>query len=214
MQTTVTRVDDFELDGRGSAPAWNAAPWLAILPIMGTSTVGTRAKILYSQTGIYCLFDCEDHLLACTNLRDNDALWNEDVVEAFFWPEESQHLYLEYELSPLGVELPLLVSNSGDAFMGWLPWQYTGDRRVRRATAVRGGAKAPGAAVTGWSAEFFIPFMLLTGLRNVPPAPGTRWRANFYRIDYDKSEQTLFAWATSINNSFHDLQQFGAIAFA
>jgi hypothetical protein len=123
-------------------------------------------------------------------------------------------VYLEYELSPLGVELPLLVSNSGGAFMGWSPWQYTGDRRIRRATAVRGGTKAPGAAVIGWSAEFFIPFRLLTGLRNVPPAPGTQWRANFYRIDYDKSEQTLFAWATGINNSFHDLRQFGAITFA
>jgi hypothetical protein len=53
----------------------------------------------------------------------------------------------------------------------------------------------------------------MRGFRNVPPAPGTSWRANFYRIDYDRDEQTLFAWDTSVRNSFHDFKQFGTIRF-
>jgi hypothetical protein len=97
--------------------------------------------------------------------------------------------------------------------MGWSPWHYEGDRRCRRATAVRGGEKIPGASITGWSAEFFVPFSLLKGLGNVPPAPGTPWRANFYRIDYDRSAQTLFAWSTSVADTFHDFKQFGALHF-
>jgi hypothetical protein len=214
MTTTVKRVDDFELDGSGSSPAWNAAEWLPILPIKGVSTAATRAKMVYSSSGIYCHFECDDHLLMCSNLKDNDDLWNEDVVEAFFWPEESQQLYFEYELSPLGMELPLLVPNNGGDFMGWLPWHYEGARQTRRTTSIRGGPKSPGATITGWSAEFFIPFALMRGLRNVPPAPGTRWRANFYRIDYDRNEQTLFAWSTGISNTFHDFQQFGTLTFA
>jgi hypothetical protein len=185
-----------------------------VLPIKGISTALTQAKIVYSSAGIYCLFDCQDHLLMCSDLKDHDDLWNEDVVEAFFWPDESQPLYFEYELSPLGMELPLLIPNNKGDFMGWSPWHYTGDRRCRRATTVRGGAKAPGAMVTGWSAEFFIPFALMRGLRNVPPTAGTKWRANFYRIDYDGNEQTLFAWATDVRNTFHDLENFGTITFA
>ena len=177
------------------------------------SGYASRAKIVYSDLGLYCLYDCADERLTCTGLKDNDELFNEDVVEAFFWPEESQHLYLEYEISPLGMELPLIIPNNGD-FFGWIPWHYEGDRRVRRATAVRGGEKMPGAAVTGWSAEFFIPFKLMRGFRNVPPKPGTTWRANFYRIDYDRNEPALFAWSGGVGNNFHDFRQFGTIRFA
>jgi hypothetical protein len=212
METAVKKVDDFNIDGTGTAAAWNSAVWLPLLPIKGTAIYTSRAKVVYSQTGIYCLYDCADQKLSCTDLKDNDDIFNEDVVEAFFWPDQSQHLYLEYELSPLGIELPLIVPNNGGNFMGWIPWHYEKDRLIHRATAVRDGEKKAGAAVTGWSAEFFIPFTLMIGLRNVPPTPGTTWRANFYRIDYDQG-QTLFAWSTGVKYTFHDFNAFGTIQF-
>jgi hypothetical protein len=53
-------------------------------------------------------------------------LWNEDVVEAFFWTDESNPIYFEYELSPLNYELPILVPNNKGKFLGWLPWHYEG----------------------------------------------------------------------------------------
>jgi hypothetical protein len=214
METVVKQVEDFAVDGTGKAAAWNQTDWLTILPLKGIGDYSTRAKIVYSSTGLYCLFDCDDRKLSCTELKDFDKLFNEDVVEAFFWPDHSQHLYFEYELSPLGMELPLLIPNTGSDFMGWLPWEYHGNRKIQKATAVRGGPKTPGAAVTGWSAEFFIPFSLLSGLHNMPPSPGTVWRANFYRIDYDNNEQTLFSWALGIRNSFHDFNEFGTLKFA
>jgi hypothetical protein len=212
METVLKRVEDFAVDGTGEASAWQSADWLAILPIIGPSTADTRMKAVYSSTGIYCLFDCEDDLLYCTALKDNDDLWTEDVVEAFFWPDEARPLYFEYELSPLGMELPLMVPNNAGAFMGWIPWHYAGDRRCRRATAIRGGSKTSMAGISGWSAEFFIPFALLRGLRNVPPAPGTRWRANFYRIDHDRNGETYFAWRP-IAKSFHEFDKYGTIVF-
>ena len=101
------------------------------------------------------------------------------LLKRFFWPDERQDLYLEYELSPLGAELPLIIPNHAGSFMGWSPWHYTGNRKTRRATSVRGGPATPGATITGWSAEFFIPFALLQGLGNVPPKSGAKWRANF-----------------------------------
>ncbi len=214
MEAVVKLVEDFELGGTGGAPAWNQSPWLPIIPIKGASKSVTRMRIVYSTTGIYCQFDCEDHLLMCTELQDNDDLWNEDVVEAFFWPDERQNLYFEYEISPLGKELPLIIPNHEGSFMGWSPWHYAGGRKIRRSTSVRGGPAIPGATVTGWCAEFFIPFALMQGLGNVPPKPGSTWRANFYRIDYDKNLQTLFAWSIGINNSFHDFKQFGILTFA
>ena len=41
---------------------------------------------------------------------DFEDIFNEDVVEAFFWPEESSVIYFEYELSPYNYELPILVA--------------------------------------------------------------------------------------------------------
>lgn len=213
MHALVKRTDDFSLDGSGSLLSWNGADWLGLRPLSQLSSFTTRAKVLCSTTGIYCLFDCEDRLLACTGLKDHNDLWTQDVVEAFFWPDEGQRLYFEYEMSPLGAELPLLVANDGGTFMGWSPWHYEGERRIRRATHVVGGMPAPGASVTGWSAEFFIPFALLRGLRNTPPQPGTRWRANFCRIDHDTGAPALFAWAP-VGKSFHEIERFGTIEFA
>jgi hypothetical protein len=213
METVVNRVEAFELDGTGNAAAWSQAEWLNLQPIKGSCTHPTQAKIVYSAGGIYCLFDCVDQRLTCTDLCDLDDLYTEDVVEAYFWPEESQHLYLEYEISPLGMELPLMVPNCDGKFMGWVPWHYEGDRKIRRATRVRGGEKLPGAKVASWSAEFFIPFALLMGFRNVPPKPGTSWRANFYRIDHDHGEPTWFAWSPGVRDTFHDLSAFGTIRF-
>ena len=214
MEIHLGTVRDFEVTGQGAAPEWGAAEWLPLTPMeQGKPAYGTRAKVLRSETGLYFLFDCEDRRLTCTMTEDCDEIYREDVVEAFLWPDESQVLYFEYELSPLEVELPLLIPNRDGVFMGWRPWRYVGERKVRRATAVRGGPKAQMAAVEGWTAEFFIPFALMKGLGNVPPRPGSRWRANLYRIDYDKAPAAHWAWSPVTGPSFHSFRDFGAIVF-
>jgi hypothetical protein len=68
------------------------------------------------------------------------------------------------------------------------------------------------ARVEGWRAEVFIPFELLTPMGNVPAASGSRWRANFYRVDYDQKKTTQWAWAR-VGSSFHDYQNFGTLEF-
>jgi len=213
VQTTIPRVDDFEVSGTGSAPAWAACDWLTLARVSDVhSDYATRCKMVYSETGIYFLVDCEDRVLTCTMTEDYDNIFQEDVVEVFLWPNEEQTLYFEYEISPLEVELPILVPNCG-VFMGWLPWQYSGGRRTRKATGVRGGEKASMASVDGWTAEFFIPFALLKGLGNVPPGPGTRWRANVYRIDYDGEEPVQWALCEDSGTNFHNFRGFGTIEF-
>ena len=132
MEMTLARVDDFELDGAGSAPAWQKAAWQDLTRVGGNAPYRSRAKMLHSATGLYFLFDCEDRKLTCTMSRDTDDIYREDVVEVFLWPDERQELYFEYEISPLGVELPILVPNHQGTFMGWLPWHYEGARQTRR----------------------------------------------------------------------------------
>ncbi|HPM79845.1 MAG TPA: carbohydrate-binding family 9-like protein [Candidatus Anammoximicrobium sp.] len=209
----ISRTEDFEVNGRGDAPAWEKARWapLSLRPAAEHS-YQTRVKVLYSRTGLYVLMDAADQAVTATMQEDFLDLWNEDVFEFFLWPDERYPLYFEYEISPLGYELPILIPNLDGKFLGWRPWHYEGPRKTRKATTVAGGAKQAGAEVSGWKAEVVVPYELLTPLGNVPPEPGTRWRANFYRVDYDGGKRTSWDWAR-VGPSFHEFRKFGTLVF-
>jgi len=209
----VKKCKDFEITGNGSSINWNNTNWVNI-PLRKTipENYVTKSKVLYSETGIYFLFDCVDKKLTATMKADFLNLYEEDVVEVFLWTSEDFPVYFEYEISPLNFELPIMVPNYKGRFYGWLPWHYEGDRRTRHATSITGGEKESGAAVDGWMAEFFIPFKLLNPLQQVPPVSGTKWRANMYRIDYDHNSGTTFSWQkTKVN--FHDYNSYGTFVF-
>ena len=205
---TVKKTKDFSLTGLADAAAWKTT---SFTKLQKKSTTGvnysTQFKILYSDSGIYCLYICEDSLITSTLREDFADLYNEDVVEAFFWPDEKSVLYFEYELSPWNYELPILVPNNNGKFLGWRPWHYEKERRTRHAASINKQA----GKVVGWTAEFFIPYVLLSPLENVPPKAGTKWRANFYRIDYDKGGN-YWSWKPT-GLSFHEYKKFGTIIF-
>ena len=209
----VPRTDDFELMGDGSAPAWRKADWVPLAARgAGGRTDETRIKVLYSPSGLYVLMDGADQKVTATFTEDFKDLWTEDVFEVFVWPNERDPVYFEYEISPLGRELPILVPNLGGKFLGWRPWHDDDNRKTRRATSAVGGTLKSGGTISGWKAEVFLPYALLTPLRNVPPEPGTRWRANFYRVDYDNGKTSQWDWAR-VGPSFHEFEKFGTLVF-
>lgn len=212
-QTTVKPTQDFELTGDGSADAWTTTEWVELNRRPDASHDYTaRFKTLYSDTGIYVLFDGTDSRLTATLPNDFDSLWTEDVYEVFLWPDETYPVYFEYEISPLNKELPILVPNLGETFMGWRPWNYDGPRKTRKKIGIRGGEQKSGSTIEGWSAEVFIPWELLKPMNNVPPRPGTVWRANVYRVDYDNDAMTQWDWAR-VGPSFHEYKKFGTFVF-
>lgn len=209
----VRPTDDFTVTGDGSADAWKKTDWEPLHKrTTAGASYGTRIKVLYSPTGLYVVMNATDRKVTATIREDFQDLWKEDVFEVFLWPDERQPLYFEYEISPLGTELPILIPNLDGKLLGWRPWHYEGPRKTRKATAATGGTLTPGGTVTGWTAEVFIPYELLKPLANVPPKPGSRWRANFYRMDYDDGQTTSWDWAR-VGPSFHEFQKFGTLAF-
>ena len=209
----VRQTEDFVVNGRGDTPAWTKATWK---PLHLRTTDGlqyeTRIKMLYSRSGLYVLMEAEDGAITATMNEDFLDLWNEDVFEFFFWPDERYPVYFEYEISPLGFELPILIPNFGGEFLGWRPWHYEGKRKTQKATTVVGGSKRSGTRVAGWKAEVFVPYDLFRPLQNVPPKPKTQWRANFYRVDYDEGKTTSWDWAR-VGKSFHEFEKFGTLIF-
>ena len=208
----VRKCQDFRITGDGSSTEWNSAEWINLLPQeINQSDYPTKVKVLYSEKGIYFLFNCADKKLTSTMRADNLNLWEEDVVEVFLWTSEDFPVYFEYEISPMDYELPIIVPNYKGRFLGWLPWNYSDDKRTVHATSAVGGEKKGGAVVSAWIAEFFIPYKLLNPLPQVPPVTGTRWRANMYRIDYDNGA-SHFAWQKT-NRTFHEYNSFGTFVF-
>ena len=196
---------DFEVSGKGDAPAWQQPEWTALRRRQPDGhPYDTRFKVLYSTTGLYFLMDGTDRTQVATMKEDFMDLWNEDVFEVFLWTDERHPIYFEYQISPLNRELAILVPNFGGQFLGWRPWHYEKDRVTRKNVS---------ASADGWRAEFFIPYALLRPLQNVPPKAGTVWRANFYRMDYDGGKRTQWEWAP-VGDSFHEYQKFGELVFA
>ncbi|MBX7124741.1 MAG: carbohydrate-binding family 9-like protein [Cyclobacteriaceae bacterium] len=204
----VRRCSDFDVTRAEIQDYWEGTPWLTLTRSDGHMNYATRLKIQYSESGIYMLYQCEDSAITATMKEDFMDIYKEDVVEAFFWTDTTVPLYFEYELSPLNVELPILVPNHEGTFFGWRPWHYEGDRRTQHTAIVQ---RNNSGQVTGWSAAFFIPYKLLKPLQQVPPKKGTQWRANFYRIDYDKGA-TEWSWKP-VRENFHDYRRFGTIIF-
>lgn len=204
----IKATSDFEVTGNGKAEAWKGAEWFELKGDV-SGGLSTQAKMLYSDKGVYTLFHCEDKKITSTLKKDFSNLWLEDVVEIFYWTDESVPLYFEYELSPYNYELAILVPNFNGNFLGWTPWQYEGERKARKSTAI---LKDDQGNVNGWMAEIFIPYALLKPLQNVPPKKGTQWRMNMYRIDYDESSPTRWRWRP-VKTNFHDYKSFGRIVF-
>lgn len=201
--------NDFEITGDGQNEAWNATDWVSLSLIKGSSPYATKVKLLYSDKGIYALYHCEDWKITATLQEDFTSLWREDVIEIFFWPDESFPIYLEYELSPLNYELAILVPNLNGQASGWTPWNYKGAKKTRKATKI---LQDGSGKVIAWRGEFFIPYALMRPLQNVPPGKGTEWRANIYRIDYDEAESSYWSWQP-VNNNFHEFQKYGTFVF-
>lgn len=213
---TIKKTEDFKITGEGNATQWKKTGWINITLQESSlkKEMSTKAKILYSELGLYFLFQNEDRKLTATFTEDFTALFKEDVVEVFLWPDTSLPVYYEYELSPLNYELIILVPNIKGKTRGWKPWHYAGANKVQHETTVQGGEKKSNASIESWTAEFFIPFTLLQPMAGSPTS-GTEWRGNLYRIDYDEG-YTTWTWQKTtygVGGNFHEFEKFGTLVF-
>jgi hypothetical protein len=206
---TVKHTVDFEVTGDGVSTEWKAAEWIDLSRIKGALSYTSKVKLLYSDKGIYALYNFEDKKIFSTLREDFVSLWKEDVAEMFIWPDDSVPIYFEYQISPYNYELAILVPNLNGRSSGWTPWNYKGEKKTRHAAKIR---YDDNNNPTGWSAEVFIPYRLLSPLGNIPPKKGTQWRMNLYRIDYDNNDESYWTWQP-IDKSFHEFKKYGVVVF-
>jgi hypothetical protein len=209
----VHKCADFTITGKGENAEWQKTKWIDLNKMdEAGKKYESKFKILYSATGLYVLFSGEDDKITSAYKNDFDNLFDGDVFEVFFHPDIAEPIYFEYEISPLNKELVLLILNRKGKFGGWVPWHYEDKNKVVKNVIIHGGPMEPGASIKSWTAELFFPYRILNPLLNVPPVSGSRWNANFCRLDYDSGTMVKWAWSP-VEKSFHEYKKYYSLLF-
>ncbi|MEP7319611.1 MAG: carbohydrate-binding family 9-like protein, partial [Panacibacter sp.] len=202
----VRKCADFELTGKGDNNEWAKTPWTVLNKLdSGSEQYETKFKTLYSAKGIYVLFNGIDDKITTEFDKDFEDLFRGDVFEVFFHTTPDIPIYFEYEINHLNKELVLLMPHFDEIYYGWTPWHYEGERRIKKMVTVVGGKNKINASIKSWSAELFFPYAFFNPENNTAPSPGTKWNANFYRLDYDTGNMIKWAWSP-VESSFHEFK--------
>lgn len=184
-----------------SSEFWASLPTLELRETVtgSASRQATRVQIVRNETEMRVRFHVEDtHIWATLTERDA-PLYTEEVVEVFLDPVGDLESYYEIEVNPLNAVLDLVLRKSRSGYKREFSWncEWLQTAVVRSESA--------------WIAELAIPFSSLTP---GPVLSGTRWRANFYRIDRPVgTERELSAWSPTGLAQFHVPERFGVIEF-
>lgn len=184
----------------------DAACWHEIAPVFLKESVtgsqpkqATWIKTAWNEHELRVLFHATD-TNAWATLTGHDApLFEEEVVEVFLDPSGDLESYFEIEVNPLNAVCDLVLRRTRSGYRKDFGWHCEGLR-----TAV---CKSESA----WTVEMAVPFRNLVPS---PPAAGSVWRANFFRIDRpENSEWELSAWSPTGLPLFHVQEKFGHLEF-
>ncbi len=195
--------------GELSADA-DALAWQELQPVRFADAItgaapkqGTEVRAAWDDDELRLLFVAEDADPWATMTQRDAPLYEEETVEVFVDPVGDFESYFEIEVNPLGTVLDLVLRKSRSGYKSDRAWDCHGLRTLVRTHA------------EGWSVEMAIPFASVT---NSPPRAGSRWRANFCRIDRPSRDgslpRELTAWSPPLRASFHTPERFGVIEFA
>lgn len=200
------------LNADPNSPLWKGAAqaWISKDCTHVTEYPDLRSEVKGFWTGsdLYLLFQCPykelNLFLPAKGGGPRDKLWDRDVVEMFLG-DDWTHIrhYREFEIAPTGDWIDLAINLDKESYdQSWRSgWQTTA--RIDKDKKV-------------WYAAAKIP---LHAISEHPVKPGTKWRANLYRIEglgADPQRHFLCWQPTCVVNRDpnHVPENFGTITFA
>lgn len=201
------------IDGDLSDPVWQSATPVDLNGSFdGRKTVlRTTARMLWDDQNIYLAFDCQDPDVWGTLHNRDDAIYNEEVVEAFFDANGDMRTYNELEVSPHNTIFDAYFEAYRSNLDAAKPW----DAQMKTAVKVKGTIDNPSDTDEGWTVEMAVPIARLAEVPHVPPQVGDKWRFNLYRLEHLQRKQVEgSAFSALFRGDFHNLQRFGWLQFA
>lgn len=199
----------FDIEEPWAAPAECSPVRLRRATDAAAPRLSTSVAAWYDEEYLDILFSATDDYIQATYRRNDEPLYEEDVVEVFLAPARLQR-YFEIEVSPIGTIFDAAI-DSPDGVRATMrtdrEWSCEG-----LVAAVRKVTESTGEMSTDTLLR--IPFAALGCTR---PREGETWRANFFRIDRHPREGDEFsAWQPTMKSpaDFHVAAAFGTIRFA
>jgi hypothetical protein len=162
----------------------------------------TSVAVWWDEYYLTALFTGDDDAVIASYFGHDDPLWQEDVVEIFVAPGDPTRYY-EIEVNPLGTLFDAVIDS---------PDGVRSTMRADRSWTCDGLFAATRRTPHHFSTVIRVPF----GPLGVVPAPGDRWRGNFYRIDRHAARGDEFsAWQPpmKVPADFHVVAAFGEWMF-
>ena len=202
------------IDGVADEADWSKAPFGALFrdSLKGTEKLPrTEVKLLWDDEHLYVFFQAEDDdVWATVTQNDDPKLWTEQAYEVFLDADGELGGYIEIQVNPRGAIFDAYLPRPGQT---QADWQSGAQAKAR----VDGTLEDRSDKDRGWQVELAIPWASVKGRStapfSVPPPPGTKLRANFFRTDRPKDGALqAWAWSPPMRQTFHALERFGTLA--
>ena len=202
---------DPPLSADPSAPAWRNAAITALTKDCSRKidypSLRTEVRSFWTATHLYLLFSCPyselNVFLPAMGGGPRVKLWDRDVVEMFLGDDWTNiRHYREFEIAPTGDWIDLAIDLDRESYDHSWRSGWTTAARIDESAHV-------------WYAAARIP---LSAVSAAPVKPGTRWRANLYRIEGlgPDSQRHFLCWQPTCvehRDPNHVPENFGTLIF-
>lgn len=202
------------IDGKLDDAAWSKAKATAAFVNTMNGSAGSfdaTVKALYDDKNLYVAFDVADDYLKSTFTKDEDHLWEQDVVEIMADPDGDEKDYIELQVSPANKHFDTRY----DTRRVPKPFGHTDyDSHMVSAVNLRGKLNDDDAD-EGYSVEIAIPWASFSAgaSEQAPPHAGDTFRMNFYVMDARKDGMRAVGWSAPRVGDFHVPKRFGKLIF-
>lgn len=183
--------------------AWDDSSTVELLDNISAEKPRLKTKVSIfrddEQKRLFLRFVSDDDEIISNYRRNNETIYNQDVMEFFVSEDGNLKKYKEFELSPYDIH-----------FGGTISFAEHARRLEMNIDMYNFSSKT----------KFFKEKKLLCSVWSLPysifsiePKKGVSFRINLFRIDMENGKQNLQAWqATGVNN-FHVPEKFGFLDF-
>lgn len=199
-------------------PAYSAAETLQLTHCMGERPAhfpDVQARVLYDAEALYVIFRVADRYVRAVARAHQDAVYRDSCVEFFFTPgEDVAPGYFNLEMNCGGT---LLFHHQVVPRRDAVAVAPADVERISIAHTQPHQVDPEIAEPTTWCVEYRLPVEILA--RYAPkvqlPAPGVRWRANFYKCADATTHPHWLTWSKveSPRPDFHRPADFGELIF-
>ncbi len=199
---------------------WEKSPWQSIEPLSIGRYRGekpehcpkTQVKIAYDDAAIYVIFRVEDRYVRAVAPEHDGKIWCDSCVEFFFTPgRDVDRGYFNLEMNCGGT---MLLHFQKEPRKNSIHIPLSKIRKIQIAHTLPKIVDPEIEKPVTWTVEYRLPIAILEQYCRVDrPAPGTVWRANFYKCGEDTSHPHWLTWSPIEIHDFHRPEEFGVMQF-